>query len=82
MNQKHPIYILANKVDWPDFEEAFGKLYSLDNGRPAKPIRLMVGLLILKYLRNISGESVVEQWCENVYCQYLWAEGLSLCGFL
>ncbi|HEY9167879.1 MAG TPA: IS5 family transposase, partial [Lutibacter sp.] len=41
-----------------------------DNGRPAKPIRLMVGLLILKHLRNISDESVVEQWTENLYYQY------------
>lgn len=31
----------------------------------------MVGLLILKHLRNISDESVVEQYSENVYYQYL-----------
>ena len=30
----------------------------------------MVGLLILKHLRNISDESVVEQWSENLYYQY------------
>lgn len=70
LNQRHPIYILANKVNWSSFDEAFEKLYCSDNGRPAKPIRLMVGLLILKHLRNISDESVVEQWSENVYYQY------------
>ena len=52
------------------FEKAFAPLYCLDNGRPAKPIRLMCGLLILKHLRNISDESVVEQWGENAYFQY------------
>ena len=31
----------------------------------------MVGLLILKHLRNISDESIVEQYSENVYYQYL-----------
>ena len=67
LNQKHPMYILANKVDWQMFEDSFSPLYCLDNGRPAKPIRLMVGLLILKHLRNISDESVVEQWSENNY---------------
>jgi hypothetical protein len=53
------------------FEEAFTPLYCPDNGRPAKPIRLMCGLLILKHLRNLSDESVVEQWSENAYFQYL-----------
>ena len=49
LNQKHPMYILANKVDWQLFEDSFSPLYCADNGRPAKPIRLMVGLLILKH---------------------------------
>jgi len=31
----------------------------------------MVGLLIIKHLRNISDEGVVEQYSENVYYQYL-----------
>ena len=70
LNQKHPLYKLANKIDWGKFEEAFEPLYCKDNGRPAKPIRLMCGLLILKHLRNISDESIVEQWSENAYYQY------------
>ena len=39
-------------------------------GSVLKPIRLMCGLLILKHLRNLSDESVVEQWSENAYYQY------------
>jgi IS5 family transposase len=70
LNSKHPLYILANRVDWQQFETMFSPLYCQDNGRPAKPIRLMVGLLILKHIRNISDESVVEQWSENLYYQY------------
>ena len=46
-------------------------LYCQDNGRPGKPIRLMCGMLILKHLRNLSDESLVEQWSENAYYQYL-----------
>ena len=34
-------------------------------GKPAKPIRRMVALLILKYVRNLSDENLVEQWAEN-----------------
>ena len=69
LNQKHPLFVLANRIDWTVFENAFSPLYCLDNGRPAKPIRLMVGLLMLKHIRNISDESVVEQWSENNYYQ-------------
>lgn len=70
LNQKHPLYILSHKINWTLFEDSFSPLYCLDNGRPCKPIRLMCGLLILKHLRNISDESVVEQWSENAYYQY------------
>ena len=48
----------------------FAPLYSKDTGRMAKPIRLMVGLLILKHLRDVSDESVVEQFSENAYSRY------------
>jgi len=70
LNQQHPLYKLSHKIDWQVFESAFTPLYCADNGRPAKPIRLMCGLLILKHLRNLSDESVVEQWSENAYYQY------------
>ena len=74
LNQKHPLYLLANKIDWNAFEEAFKGLYCANNGRPCKPIRRMVGLLILKHVRNVSDESVVEQWQENIYYQYFCGE--------
>lgn len=70
LNQSHPLYKLADKIDWAKFDTAFALLYSRNNGRPAKPIRLMCGLLILKHLRNLSDESIVEQWSENAYYQY------------
>ncbi|MCI1681867.1 MAG: IS5/IS1182 family transposase, partial [Bacteroides sp.] len=49
LNQQHPLHILSHKINWSVFEEAFTALYCADNGRPAKPIRLMCGLLILKH---------------------------------
>ncbi|PDP40487.1 IS5 family transposase [Porphyromonas gingivalis] len=70
LNQSHPLYKLADKIDWEKFDTAFRPLYCQHNGRPSKPIRLMCGLLILKHLRNLSDESVVEQWSENAYYQY------------
>jgi IS5 family transposase len=79
LSHRHPLYILADKVQWDVFEKAFVRHYS-DEGRPAKPIRLMVSLLLLKHIRNLSDESVVEQWMENVYYQYFSGEKMYACG--
>jgi transposase, IS5 family len=74
LDQKHPLYLLAGHINWPLFEQSFKKHYSEKMGKPAKPIRLMVALLILKYVRNLSDENLVEQWSENVYFQYFSGE--------
>jgi IS5 family transposase len=71
---------LANQINWQLFEKSFKDLYCPDNGRPAKPIRRMVSLLILKHIRNLSDESVVEQWMENIYYQYFSGEKSYACG--
>ena len=70
LSHQHPLFQLSNKINWECFENAFSPLYCSNNGRPAHPIRLMCGLLILKHLRNVSDEMVVSQWSENAYYQY------------
>ena len=70
LSHEHPLFQLSNKINWERFENAFFPLYCSNNGRPAHPIRLMCGLLILKHLRNVSDEMVVSQWSENAYYQY------------
>ena len=70
LSHQHPLFQLSNKINWERFENAFSPLYCSTNGRPAHPIRLMCGLLILKHLRNVSDEMVVSQWSENAYYQY------------
>lgn len=79
LSHQHPLYILAGQIQWQIFEEAFTKHYS-DEGGPAKPIRLMVSLLMLKPIRNLSDESVTEQWMENIYYQYFSGEKSYACG--
>jgi len=74
LDQSHSLYILANTINWQLFEEQFEPLYCKNNEAPAKPIRLMVSLLILKYLRNLSDENLVEQWSENIYYQHFGGE--------
>ena len=74
LDSRHELYVLSNLIDWDSFEKAFAPLFVENNGRPAKPIRLMTGLLILKHLRNVSDEAVVEQFRENAYYQYFCGE--------
>ncbi len=81
LNHKHPLVLVADIINWNVFEENFSPLYSPTHGRPGKPIRLMVGLFLLKHLRNVSDESEVEQWSENNYCQCFCGETSYVCGF-
>ena len=74
IDRRHELCVLAGKIDWRTLERQFGGLYLAGVGRPGHPIRLMVGLQLLKYLRNISDEEVVATWVENPYWQYLCGE--------
>ncbi|KAF3983658.1 MAG: transposase, partial [Methylococcales symbiont of Hymedesmia sp. n. MRB-2018] len=67
LDTKDPLIQLANTINWSVFDNAFEKYYCKDNGRPSKPIRLMVGLLILKQLENLSDERVVLQFKRNAF---------------
>lgn len=66
LDQRHRLYKLSHGLPWGEFEKAFGSHYS-ESGRPALPIRRMVGLLLLKQLENLSDERVCEAWSENPY---------------
>lgn len=70
VSQEHPLYQLAEAIDWTRFEADLGALYTEDVGRPGLPTRLMVGLHYLKYLFDESDESVVMKFVENPYWQH------------
>jgi len=74
LDPKHPLFRLANAIDWEYFEKEFGKFYVENVGRPGKPIRILVGLHYLKNAYDESDESCVERFLENPYWQYF-------CGF-
>jgi transposase, IS5 family len=71
---RHELCALAAKIDWHALELKFGGLYAAGIGRPGHPIRLMVGLQLLKYIRNCSDEEIVATWMENPYWQYFCGE--------
>ena len=70
LNYKHPLFGLANQINWNFVEKEFSDYYSEDNGRPALPIRLVVGVHYLKSAYNVSDEGVVEAVIKNGYWQY------------
>jgi transposase, IS5 family len=70
LSHEHPLYQLAEAIDWTRFEADLGALYTEDVGRPGLPTRLMVGLHYLKYLFDESDETVVAKFVENPYWQH------------
>ena len=73
LNQKNELMILSRLIPWDSLESEFSDLQqSVRNvgGQPPKPIRLMIGLLLLQHLHNLSDEQVVRGWVENPYWQH------------
>jgi IS5 family transposase len=70
LNPEHPLYVLAERMNWPEFDTAIDACYAEELGRPGVNTRLMVGLLYLKHAFNESDESVVARWVENPYWQF------------
>ena len=64
-----PLLQLSQVIPWSGLEAAFSIYYSPGVGRPAIPIRIMVGLLLLKQFENLSDEQVVVQFKRNPYYQ-------------
>jgi len=75
INPKHELWLLAGKIDWQQFEADFASFYA-EVGCPAKPVRLMVGLLILKQIYNLGDETVMAEWVSNPYYQYFCGEAV------
>ena len=67
------LVILADRMDWAYFEQAFASLYS-HTGQPAMPIRFMVGCLLLKRIYNYGDETLAKAWVMNPYMQYFCGE--------
>jgi len=73
LDSRDPLIILSDNFPWSKIESELSQYYT-GLGRPPKPIRLMVGLLLLKQLENLSDENLILQWKRNPYYQYF-------CGF-
>lgn len=73
LNPKNELLVLSRLIPWKDLEVEFADLYQSNSsvgGQPPKPIRLMIGILLLQHLHNLSDEQVVRGWVENPYWQH------------
>jgi len=68
----HELVKLSDKIAWQELEEEFANMHPPrgGGGRSAKPIRVVVGVLLLQYMHGLSDENVLRMWVENPYWQY------------
>jgi len=73
INMKHELVALADKIDWAWLDEQLADCFS-DEGRPAEPVRFMIGMFLLKHTYGLSDEQVWERWVHDPYFQYFTGE--------
>jgi IS5 family transposase len=66
LDPTHELLVLARQIDWEAISMALRPYYRR-LGRYAKPIRMMVGLHLLKHRENLSDAQVVQGLHENLY---------------
>jgi len=70
---KHPLVALADKIDWAWLDAQLADCFS-DQGRPAGPVRFMIGMFLLKHTYGLSDEQVWDRWVNDPYFQYFTGE--------
>jgi len=73
INFQHELVLLRGIIDW-ERQEAHSAPYYKEAGRPGSPIRLVVGLHLLKHIEGLSNEVVCERWERDPYMQYFCGE--------
>ena len=67
VNPNHELILLRNAIDWTHFEKVLEPFYCQNNGRPSIPVRMMVGLTMLRTMYGLSDQEVLDRWVENTY---------------
>ena len=83
LNPKHELFQLSGLIPWDELETEFATIFDDKKavGRPASPVRLIVGLLLLQHMHNLSDERVVRMWVEtptgNIFVAMITCNGSS-----
>lgn len=62
--------VLGDLIPWDEVEARYAKLFSDSNGRPALPVRVALGALLIKEKLKTTDEETALQIRENHYLQY------------
>lgn len=62
--------ILADRIDWCRMESRYAEMFPSSTGRPAKPLRMALGALIIQKRKNLTDRTLVKEIAENPYLQY------------
>ena len=73
INMKHALVLLADKIDWAWLDDELAGCFS-DEGRPAEPVRFMLGMFMLKHTYALADEQVWDRWVHDPYFQYFTGE--------
>ncbi|HOM93376.1 MAG: hypothetical protein BWX81_01564 [Spirochaetes bacterium ADurb.Bin110] len=60
LNRQNRWVILADLIPWDEIEAKYSKLFATNNGRPALPVRVALGALIIKEKSKLPDEELVE----------------------
>ncbi len=70
LNRQNRWVLLAELIPWDKVEEKYSQLFATNNGRPALPVRVALGALIIKEKSKLPDEELVEYIRESPYLQY------------
>jgi len=73
INLKHELVVLAERIDWVWLDDELAGCFS-DQGRPAEPVRFMIGMFMLKHTYGLSDEQTWDRWVQDPYFQYFTGE--------
>ncbi len=73
INMKHELAILADKIGWAWLDAQLAESFS-DQGRPAEPVRFMIGMFLLKHTYALSDEQVWARWVHDPCFRYFTGE--------
>ncbi|MDC7247499.1 MAG: IS5 family transposase [Sphaerochaetaceae bacterium] len=71
LNPRNRWVQLAQLIPWDEYEEEYAAKFPSKRGNEAKPFRMALGALLIKEMKNLPDEELVEDIKENPYYQYL-----------
>ena len=61
---------LADRIDWAAMEKKYAEMFPSKTGRPAIPLRMALGSLIIQKRKQVSDRALMKEIAENPYLQY------------